>query len=155
MRLKKALQNMILLYLIACGVIVSSHVIFKLVVGRFYEVTTIFWVTVGSSAFIAVGSLIFYSARPMTHTQFKKRLALHAILFVIGTIVLYASDIFQFSKAAHPLLESSISFLIICTGYGIIAFLLTRSDRDRVVTQEMNDALQRYQSRKRQNRKNF
>lgn len=144
---------MILLYLIVCGAITTSHVAFKLVVGRLYEVEMVFGVITGTGFFIAASSIIFYSACPMTHKQFKKRLILHANLFLFGSVILYATDIFQFLEAANPVLERCISFIIICIGYAVIAFLLIQSDKNRIVTQEMNDALQRYQSRK-SNRKN-
>lgn len=141
---KTWIKRLAIFFFAGCGAFTVSHVLFKLAVGRLYEVDLIHWVALGVAAAFALSTLIFYSKRPLTPRQFKTRILIHAAVSATIFFLLYASGVFQFHKTPNPALEATVSMLISAAVYLGVATSLLHQQKDKATSMAMNTALKRY-----------
>ena len=144
MRPKEAARMVATVFFFACGVGVVSHVLFKLLANRLYELDIMFVVLLAIAAYSALTSLVFVSRRPLTQRQFTYRVIINCVLMAVLPLTVCITDAFGFNIMEHPWFGRLLFVTLYACCYAAFAVLLLSRNFDNNRMQEMNAALDRY-----------
>lgn len=147
MRFWRALQTAATQFLMGCGAFIVGHILFKLIIGRAYEIELLPWFALSLGVYAMVSGVLFLSRRALTPRQFRKRVVIHVILTLLVVAYVYGTDVFQFSLAENPMREMLISCGIFLIMYAATIIIIIRMQQDMACSREMNAALERYRGR--------